>query len=109
MTFIDAHRTPEQIRKREAALAAMREKFRREQRPVTKAAKRWRARHTKTGNIPPHGRRSDLTLGQLAHACRIAAKDAAARPSANPAFIEALELAAEYLDEAAQGIALPKN
>jgi len=80
----------------------MRDKFRREQRPVTKQAKRWRAQHaSKTGNIPPQGRRSDVTLGQLAHACRIAAKMAAEQPRPNPLFTDALNLAAEYFDEAA--------
>lgn len=108
MAFTDAFRSPQEQAQREAALTVMREKFRREQRPVTKTAKRWRAKHTKTGNIPPHGRRSDLTLGQLAHAVRIAATKAK-QESSNAAFIEALELAAEYFEEAAKAFPLPKH
>lgn len=108
MAFTDAHRSPQQVAMREHALAVMRDKFRREQKPVTKVAKRWRAKNAgKTGNIPPHGHRSDITLGQLAHACRIAAKTAAQQPCANPLFVEALEMAAGYFDEAAKAFPQP--
>jgi hypothetical protein len=92
---IDAHRSPAELAARESVLAAMREKFRRNP-PRTKEHVLTRQRTvTEREVVKP----KTLTSRDLAHAIRLAARDAKERPNHNPLFVEALEIAATYFDE----------
>jgi hypothetical protein len=95
MAFTDAHRSPQELAQREADLQAMRERFR-------KTPPRSRSPQLTAPHQTRHRRQAkplSWKPAQLAHAIRIAAKDAQARPNHNPLFVEALEIAASYFGD----------
>lgn len=95
MAYTDAHRTTQERDKREAQLAAMRRKWQRNP-PRSRGHTITRQRvTTETVKVKP----KLFTPGELAHAIRIAAKDAKQRPNHNPVFVEALEIAASMFEE----------
>jgi transcriptional/translational regulatory protein YebC/TACO1 len=78
----------EWLERHDAQLAAMRAHLQRE-----------RARLKASRSKDRKQRARALTPQNLAHAIRIAAKDAQQRPNHNPLYVEALEAAATYFDE----------
>lgn len=95
MAYTDTHRTPREIRVREALLALMREKFRREpprsrRRVLVEALKLKEHKALRPQSWKPK---------ELAHAIRITSKMAAQEKNVNPLFVEALEIAASYFDD----------
>jgi len=94
MAWTDAHRSPQAKAAREAQLAAMREKYRRK--PPRTVQRRMRSQGVSSERRAVKAR--SLTPAMMARAIRIAAKDFKGRPSHNPLFVEALEIAATYFD-----------
>lgn len=95
MAFTDEHRTPQETERRERHLAAMREKFRRK----PPRSQDHFVERQQIITVREHIKAKTFTPQELAHAIRIAAKDAKARLNPNPLFVEALELAATYFDD----------
>lgn len=84
--------SPEWLALHEQRLAIMRAKFHQERLWLRQTARRGRRRK--------YSPRDALTPRGLAHAIRIAAKMARdERPTHNPAFVEALEVAATFFDD----------
>lgn len=95
MAYTDEHRSPQERVTRERQLAAMREKWRRD--PPRSRGHVIERQQVIT--VRDHIKPRSFAPRELAYAIRIAAKDAKERPNHNPAFVEALELAATFFDD----------